>query len=730
MDRSHRITLNPVSPEERDFMFAFRLLLLLTLLPATAFSQKKTISMEDIAFNKLRPDLHRQIQWLPGSLQFSFVTSSGTELVLADGKTGQTLRTFPVAHFSDAFKALGLSESKTVPMVTWVTETQGWINKENRILVFSLPEGQIKIHSRLPEKAERIEVCRDLKAVYTQDNGLYYTVKDSSSVQIARGENPDINFGKDVHQREFGIEKGIFLSPGGTMTAFYRSDDAGVTKYPFVDLTARPAVSVPAIYPMAGMTNQTVTIGLHTFATGKTVYLQTGEPADQYLTNITWSPDEKWVYVAHVNRDQNHMRLIRYSSETGKPVNLVFEEKDSIYTEPQSGPVFIPGKKDEFLWKSPRDGWAHFYWYSADGKLTGQVTSGNWTVVDPLGFDEKGRLIFSAVKESPLEKHVYRTALKSGKPEKLTLGEGTHLPVLAPDGNSLITTFTSLTEPGLVSLIELTKLKATVLHTAANPVQDYDTGKMELVSFKGPDSTVLFARIVVPENLETGKKYPVILYVYGGPHLQQVTQSWQGGPYSLWAQYIASQGFIVLMVDNRGTPNRGKVFEQKTFRKLGTLEIEDQMAGLEFLFSRYPQADRSRVGVFGWSYGGFMTASLMTRMPDRFKAGVSGAPVIDWSYYETVYTERYMDTPQQNPSGYKVSNVLGYVKDLKGRLLMIHGTSDPTVMWQHSLLFVKEAATTNTPLDYFVYPGHLHGIAGKDRLHLWTKITRHLLDNL
>lgn len=704
--------------------------LALCCLPGYVLGQDKMISMEDIAFSKIRPETLRQIQWIPDADVFSYIDQVSGDLVVSGIKETVGNKTISLRDVNNWLVSSGLQEFKNFPAIKWIDQEKFWFLLGKKLVIVDIRLKNAVLKSVIPAEAERIEVAANLKSAFTIGNDLYFSEKDSTRILIAKSENPDINYGRDVHQREFGIEKGLFWSPEGELLAFYRADNSGVTPYPYVDYTTRPATSVPAIYPMAGMKNQVVTIGIFNPETKQTVYLKTGEPADQYFTNITWSPDSKWLWVAHVNRDQNQMKLIRYRAETGEPDGVIIEEADSTWIEPTLGPLFIPGKSGGFLWLSSRDGWRHLYLYEQTGKLVKQITSGKWDVIEVEGFDEAGRVYFASAGENPTERHLFRAGLKTNGFEKLTEGKGTHQIVLSPSGNYFIDSYNTTDVPNTINLVESGKKTIKTILNSADPLAGFQTGETKLFSFTGPDSTLLFGRVISPKQMNPGQKYPVILYVYGGPHSQQVTSSWPTGPYNLWFHHLASKGFIVLTVDNRGTQNRGKVFEQKIFRKLGTLEMEDQIAGLNYLFKNYPNADRSRVGVFGWSFGGFLTTSLMTRMPAWFKVGVAGAPVIDWKYYETVYTERYMDSPEQNPAGFSTANLINYVPNLKGKLLIIQGTSDPIVMWQHSLLFVKEAASTNTTLDYFVYPGHLHGIAGKDRIHLWTKITQYFLDNL
>jgi dipeptidyl-peptidase 4 len=311
----------------------------------------------------------------------------------------------------------------------------------------------------------------------------------------------------------------------------------------------------------------------------------------------------------------------------------------------------------------------------------------------------------------------------------LSQGSGTHSAKLSPNGNYIIDTYSSQVTPRKIWVINNKDGKvAQTLLTSKNPVADYALGEVTIFPIKADDGTDLYTRMITPPNFDKNKKYPVVVYVYGGPHLQLVTNSWLGGA-NLWMQLMAQKGYIVFTLDPRGTSGRGLEFEQETFRQLGTVEIADQLRGVEYLKS-LPYVDADRMGIHGWSFGGFMTTSMMLKSPDTFKVGVAGGPVIDWNYYEIMYTERYMDSPEQNPEGYKNANLLNYVKNLKGKLLMIHGTVDDVVVWQHSLAFIKKAVDEGILLDYFVYPGHPHNVIGKDRVHLMRKVTQYLDDNL
>lgn len=537
--------------------------------------------------------------------------------------------------------------------------------------------------------------------------------------------------GQAVHQREFGITKGLFWSPRGNALAFYRMDERMVTDYPIVDIDRRCAVAAPVKYPMAGMKSHEVTVGVYHIATRKTVWIQTGMPKDKYLTNISWSPDGESLYIAELNREQNECHLVRYSAQTGQRELLVLTEKNDRYVEPQNPALFLPETADRFIWQSQRDGYNHLYLYTTKGELSKQLTSGEWIIKEVLGFDGKGRHVFvSATEGNGLETHTWKVSLKDGKRIRLTAGSGVHTTQLSADGGSLIDMHVSPEIPRDINLIATKDGKITrQLLSAPNPYSEYKLPEILRGQIKAADGTTsLNYRLVKPLDIDPSKKYPVIVYVYGGPHAQLITDRMFYGAGG-WDIYMAQKGYAVFTVDSRGSGNRGFEFESVIHRNLGVNEMADQMEGVAFLKSQ-PFIDADRIGVYGWSYGGFMATNLITTYPDVFKVGAAGGPVIDWSNYEIMYGERYMDSPQDNPEGYANANLKLKAGNLKGRLLLIHGAVDPVVVWQHSLGFLKACIDANTYPDYFVYPTHPHNVSGKDRAHLFEKITRYFEDFL
>lgn len=702
----------------------------------TLSAQEKDFTIKDVVFNsygKLAPYKIDQLNWIPGTNDYYIIKDEGEKFYLMKS-SAQSDKSEEIISLEDLNKYLSEAGGKTIsrfPVVDWVdSESFQFWNGLNLYRYNYLSEEFELINSKEENSANLFIAPNNKFIAYTVENNLFASLSDNEKVQITNDKNKGIVNGQTVHRVEFGIDRGIFWSPKSNYIAFYRKDETMVTDYPIVDFTTRPAKLEKIKYPMAGMESHHVTIGLYNISAHKTIWLKTGEPADQYLTSVTWDPSEKYIYVAHLNRDQNHMRLIKYDAATGEPVKILFEERDEQYVEPEHRLIFLPSNEKNFLWYSERDGWDHLYLYDTDGNLVKQVTKGNWAVLDVLGYDKSGENVFiTSTMESPIERHAYRVNIQSGEIAKLTKEPGIHRVIPNGGGNYFIDSFNSLEVPGVVQILNSEAAAVKKILVAENPIKDYRLGETKIFKLKADDGCDLYSRMILPPDFDENKKYPVIIYVYGGPHAQLVLNSWPLGRYSFWFQKMAQEGYIVFTLDNHGSANRGLEFEQKIHRRLGYEEIKDQMIGVDYLRS-LPFVDSSRFGVFGWSYGGFMTTSLMLRTNNTFKVGAAGGAVIDWKYYEVMYTERYMDTPEQNPDGYKEANLLNYVDNLNGKLLLVHGTSDPTVVWQHTLLFAKKAADLNKPLDYYPYLGHGHGVGGIDALHLYTKITNYFLDNL
>ena len=640
----------------------------------------------------------------------------------------------------------------------WADKTIALFRQSNYMMWYDFAEKKIIKLAYLNDKAANFDFCKenDLMA-YTVGSNLHVAEQGDFDKQVSpslvagkeEGET-GILYGQSVHRNEFGIMKGTFWSPKGTYLAFYRMDQSMVTDYPQVNTSTRIATPEPDKYPMAGMTSHKVTVGVYNVKTGKTVYLQAGDPTDRYFTNISWAPNEQHIYVIELNRDQNHSQLVRYNAVSGAKEAVVYEEKHPKYVEPQHPLTFLPWDDSKFIYWSQRSGFQHLYLMDTqkktypekekgeDGETTIReylqvtpLTQGDWLVQEILGFNAaKKEIIIGSTEVSPLQTNIYTLNVKTGKRTLIGKQDGTHQASLSANGTYLIDKFTSFSVPREISILPTNGKKGVNLLTATDPMyEQYNMPEITIGTIKAADGvTDLYYRLIKPVDFDPNKKYPAIIYVYGGPHAQLIHNN-RFYDARGWDLYMAQKGYVMLTVDSRGSDNRGLKFENVTFRHLGVEEMKDQVKGAEFLQS-LPYVNPEKIGVHGWSFGGFMTTNLMLTYPDLFKVGVAGGPVIDWKYYEVMYGERYMDTPQTNPEGYKGSDLKQKAGNLKGRLQIIIGGTDPVCVPQHSYTFLRACIEAGTHPDYFIYPEDGHNMIGRDRVHLHEHITRYFDDYL
>jgi len=693
------------------------ILLSTLLMSASLLAQKKNVTMEDAVLGlstNLRIENLNQVQWIPNQNAYTqnVKTSYGEALIKKEVPSLKTDTIFRSSQF----------ENKRIPSLNWINDKQAYYSTKTGYKTITTT-GQQNDWLKLPDNAENVEFDATNNQVgYVIDNNLFFVDKTGKTHQITKDGKYEIVNGKSVHQNEFGIHKGIFISPKGNLVAFYRMDQTIVTDYPIIDWSVQPAVNKNIKYPFAGTKNHTVMLGVYNPSTQKTIFLETHPEVDHYLTSVTWSPDEKHIYIALLSRNQKHLELNQYDAVSGKLIKTLFKEDDAKYVEPQNELHFIPGKNNEFVWWSQRDGFMHLYRFNTDGKLLNQITKGDWIVTDLVGENAKKKeFLIMTTKDSPKDRHLYAVNWENGKLRKITTDAGTHNVSVSTNGEYAIDNWSNDNTPRKIDVLDANgKFKQNIL-TAQNPLANYNTAKVENVTLKADDGTDLYGKLIYPTNFDSSKKYPVIVYLYNGPHAQLITNRFPATG-NLWYDHLAEKGYVVFTMDGRGSANRGLKFEQAIHGNVATTEMNDQMKGVDFL-KTLPFVDAERMGIHGWSYGGFMTTSFMLRKPDVFKVGVAGGPVLDWTQYEIMYTERYMESPQDNPEGFKNTNLINRVKDLKGKLLMIHGAQDNVVVWQHSIDFIREAVKNGVQMDYFVYPGHEHNVRGKDRVHLMQKIT-------
>ena len=584
------------------------------------------------------------------------------------------------------------------------------------------------------DTSEYKTVEKGLRA-YTDGQSLRLRLADGTSIPVAESENPQITYGQFVSRNEFGIDGGIFIAPDSSKVAFYRKDESKVSTFPLLDITTRTGSLKEIKYPMAGMDSENVQLGVYDVATGQTAYMKVDEFGyDQYLTNISWRPDASQVLIQVLDRSQKHVKLNVYDAVSGEFVKTILTEDNERYVEPQDPVHFLKGSNDVFIYRTDnRDGYRNLYLCDFDGNVQ-RITSVD---ADVAYVANDGKYIwYTSAEVSPVENHLFRISVKKsgktwkfGKPEQLTQESGWHDVVMSPDCKHFVDTWSNISTPHISDLCTADGKTVRNLSTAADPTLDYAFTEIVLGTVKSADGQFdNYYRLIKPKNFDPSKKYPVILYVYGGPHSQMVKNTYMA-ELRRWEMYMAQRGYLVYVQDNRGTQNRGAEFEKAIHKQCGQAEMADQMEGMKMIMS-LPYVDTDRIGVHGWSYGGFMTISLMTNYPEVFKVGVSGGPVIDWKWYEVMYGERYMDHPEVNPEGYAKTSLINSAKNLKGKLLICQGAIDPVVLWQHSLSFVRECVVNNIQVDYFPYPRHEHNVTGKDRVHLHDKISMYFEDYL
>ena len=702
------------------------------MLVMTSFAQeKKFFTPEDASYNNYAVYARgKSYSWLGNTDKYIFTEDNELKYQTPGEKSSHTLVTLDQINI--IAKDCGAGDFKRLPNITWKDEVSGYFYKRNEggsvtLNKLNLSDKSIKPVTKIPEGAENMNLNEhSMRVAYTIGNDLYIADGDK---HIRLTENPEhVIAGQSVHRNEFAINGGIFWSPDGSKLAYYVMDESMVTDYPLVDITTRIAEAKPIKYPMAGMTSHIVKLHVYDIATGNDVVMQTGEPEEHYLTAITWNNDNEKVYIGILNRGQDTLNFNEYNALNGEFNKTIFHDEDAQFVEPQGPAHFLPGSTTEFVWLAQRDGYYHLWLHNTKTLKAKQIEKGKYVVTDFNGFDEKGNVYYTSTEVSPLQRHFYKVNIKNGKKVRITQKHGTHSVLPSKSGKFFIDNYTSTDVPKAADIMDAKGRFFAPLYMAENPIKDYNIGVTELDTIKSEDGQDLYTRIIKPYNFDENKKYPVIVYVYGGPHAQLITDTWLAGA-GIYLNYLAQEGFIVFTVDNRGSADRGEAFEQVIHRQCGQMEMHDQMAGIEYLLTK-PYVDPERIGSDGWSYGGFMSTSLKINYPETFKVSVAGGPVINWKYYEIMYGERYMDTPQENPEGYELTALDTKTDKLQGKLLMIHCTTDPVVMWQNSLSFVESAIHNQKQMDYFVYPGHDHNVYGMDRAHLITKITEYFKDNL
>ena len=707
-----------------------------------SMSAQKQFTLEDLNyggnnFHNMVPK-NRYTAWWGDQL----VRTDAEFCALIDKNTGKETRLFSVDDINKWVASIGNIKVHSLYHATFPYPNQQLVllNSSKMRMLVNWKTKQVVWKQDAKDENFADWNAQSRAVAFVKGDNLYVNNAQGTLKQLTKNGSRDIVYGQSVHRDEFGIYKGTFWSNDGQKLAFYRMDQSMVADYPLVDIDTRIATETPVRYPMAGEKSHLVTVGIYDLNTDKTVYLNTGDPTDRYFTNIAWAPDGKLIYLIEMNRAQNHYSLDAYDPATGNKTATLYTESSDKYVHPMHAITFLPWDKNRFILQSEKDGYNHLYLFDTGGKQIKQLTTGKWIVVDLLGFNAKTKeAIILSTEASPIQNNLYAVNLQTGTRRLLdngkgchanTTGEGgSHKPALSFSGQWILDSYTEPTVPRNIDIVNVASAKATRYFTAENPWVGYTVPEYTCGKIKAADGTTeLYYRMVKPTNFDPNKKYPTIIYVYGGPGVRNVEARWHYWSRG-WETYMAQKGYLLFILDNRGSSARGLAFEQATFHHLGVEEAKDQMKGVEYLTS-LPYVDKDRMGVHGWSFGGFMTTTLITSHPEVFKVGVAGGPVIDWKWYEVMYGERYMGTPQNNPKGYAESSLLSKAKNLKGKLQIITGMNDPVVVLQHCLNFLQECIKVGTQPDFFVYPGEPHNTRGHQSTHLHERISQYFDDYL
>tara|TARA_Y100001978_G_scaffold201009_1_gene218446 strand:+ start:184 stop:2316 length:2133 start_codon:yes stop_codon:yes gene_type:complete len=704
------------------------LILIFCCLVNITLTAQKELNLEDAVLNQYRayaPDKISNFEWIPGSSDYSYLVEQRTRIVKSNAKSKEIQDVISIDQVNEI---LG-TNFRIFYSTKWLNENEILLsNGQSYCIINIVNKSGDRVHELEESASEPAYESNSKKIAYLIDHNVMIRDAKSKIIPVTQNSDPNIVSGQAIARSEFGITKGLFWSKNGSFLAFYQKDETHVHNYPLLNNQETPGALMNIKYPMAGQTSEKPKVGIYNTLTQKTFFISPRGNKDDYMTNISFTPDENYVVIAEVNREQNHMWLNVYSSRDGGFVKTLLEETNDKWVEPETPAYFPCDKENSFVWMSEKDGFMNLYYYDFSGKLKYQVTNHAFVVKQIIGMsNDKKHLYYSATGENPMNTMVYDFDVKKKKSRLLTTIEGSHRVTVSENGKYYFDSYSSGTVGNKGVICNAKRQTIKTINQSVDKLKDHRLGRTEIGTLKGNDNSELYYRMIKPHDFDSTEKYPVLVYVYGGPHAQLVTNSWMYGA-SLWMHWMANQGYIVFTLDNRGSASRGFAFESQIHRQLGTVEIEDQMTGINFLKSlNYIEA--SRIAVHGWSYGGFMTTSMMLKKPEFFNVGVAGGPVTDWKYYEIMYGERYMDRPEENPKGYENSSLFTHAENLKGDLLLIHGTVDDVVVMQHNLSLVQKFIELGIQMDFFPYPMHKHNVYGKDRVHLMTKILNYIIKN-
>jgi dipeptidyl-peptidase-4 len=597
------------------------------------------------------------------------------------------------------------------------------------IFLFSLDSGKWDQLTATAEPEHDPKLSPDgARVAFRRGHDLYtMDVLSRQTTRITEDGNPTLLNGELdwVYPEELDLGTAYWWSPDSKRIAYLQLDIAREMIYPQVALTGLRATLEPERYPQAGTANADVRVGVTAAGGGSTRWMDLGETRGYLIARVYWTPDSSKLAIERFTRVQNELDLTLADASTGA-AKSVLHESDPYWINHNDLFHFL--NDGQFIWGSERDGFQHLYLYGMDGKQHKRITEGNWEVTSLAGVDESRQtLYFVSSEASPLERQLYSIKFNGKDRKRLSQGAGTHAISMGPTTEYYLDTFSSITQPSRRTVHDKNGAEWSVFREADHRLTDeYEVLPTEIVSFKGSQGTLFYARLIKPANFHAGEKYPAIVMVYGGPGAQSVRNSWAG---ATWDQALAQRGFVIWQMDNRGSKGRGHAFEAPVYHRMGKVELADQLEGIHYLIGQ-GFVDPARIGIYGWSYGGYMTLYSLLNAPEVFRAGIAGAPVTNWRNYDTIYTERYLGLPLENAEGYRASSAVEYAGKLKAKLLMVHNIEDDNVLFQNSVQMADAFERSGKLFDMVIYPQKTHGVTGELRQQLLEKTTDFFEKNL
>lgn len=731
--------------KNRHFSFFFLLILLGGMTQGFA-QDKKPVALEDIWLKyKFVPNFPSEFNWMKDDHYYSVLEDE--QIVKYDVKANR-----PVAYLLDVgelkLKDPATKEPESVKTYTFSPDEKKVLLKtkvesvyrrstRDRVHVYDLEKG--RIHTLHGGKMVSFATFSpdNQKVAYVYENNIYYydlNTEKKTAITLDGAPNKIINGGTDwVHEEEFAFTRAFFWSPDSKTIAYYRFDEGHVKEFNMPMYGALYPSLYTFKYPKAGERNAVVTLFFHELGSNQPVKAGVLNDSEEYIPRVKWTTKSDQLAVMRMNRLQNQLDILLVDSKTGTAKTILTEKSDTWITEVDNKTWNFLDNGDEFIFQSERDGWNHLYLYDLDGKLKKQITKGPFNVTGIDGIDEKNRVVYySSTEVSHLDRHLYKVKFDGGDKEKLTREPGWHDITMSPGCSFYMDTYSTISEPPITRLRDnkgellLTMEDNGILRTS---MEKYNLSQPEFFTFKTSLPTYLDGWMIKPADFDPKKEYPVLMFVYGGPGSQTVKNQFGGFNY-FWYQMLANMGYIVASVDNRGTGGKEAAFKKCTYGELGKYETEDQIEAAKYL-GRQKYVDADRIGIWGWSYGGYLSSLCLTKGAEAFKMAIAVAPVTNWRFYDTIYTERYLKTPQLNASGYDDNSPINFVDQMKGKYLLVHGSADDNVHFQNSMEMVTALVNANKQFEQAFYPNKNHGIfGGNTRYHLYKKMTDFITENL